>query len=265
MNILRKDNHYYLEFQIAPETDVSLAFLYTPDYFEQLGFFANMTIYPPGLEQMGGGPDTFIEEYTYPFNYFASMANVVSKGLSVFDIRKLIQRRRAQTEAANPDPPSPPLVAEPVEHFKEDPSLMKVVLELTPFNADERIIDESIRFVDFVTNRVADRDERIHNDLGLTYNELLHWLDMLRIQREYRVKKGVVFDYSEQDLYVLDGRLIVLKSLERISKEEIPESSITTPSPEMEAEKVKSMIKKEQNMLHLVVLEGTKSIGDLHH
>ena len=268
MNIQLKNNHYILDFSYDSSM-TNLLYLYTPDYFEELGFFTSIILPPTNTPlqegiQQGGDYDQPIETISVPFRYFVAIVRTVSKGLPTFNtesIRSFFQKKFVPPKVEEPSvEPSVEPVAEQVEEPAVEPAVEPVPLEevainnlrieLTPFDTEDRLLKEPISFRSFIKERIAAKDDRIHNEIGLTYNECLKWLDMLKIQRIHRENKQIRMNYNEDDLYVLDGRLIVLG---------------TTIEKESEKADIITMESKERELLHFVSLEGTERIEDLHH
>lgn len=277
MNIVKKNNHYIIELKFIPGETIDLKYIYTPDYFEDLGFFTNITVYPSSI-QTGGGDTSIVKDIvqdktiTFPYNIFVKIVTFFSKDLATFDFSKANElwkksslRYRGEVEEPfssssssdffhnvneslkiafdkitsqlrpgqdepimgnnekefdndfNSDVESKSNCKENViseqihqEDFFEPSNYEKIVIDLEPFDSEGRILEDPIRFRDFIKNRLKKRDERIENNTGLTYNESLHWLDMLKKQRVHRMNKLLEIKYIENDMFILDGRLVVL-------------------------------------------------------
>jgi hypothetical protein len=277
MNIVKKDNHYIIEFKFIPGETVDLKYIYTPDYFEELGFFTKITVYP-SIQTGGQGDSSVITDITedktitFPYNIYVKMISFFSKDLDTFDFTKANEiwnknayKSSSESEVSRTSSSSDffhnvnktitttidtisnslnpsnekkyevkegesisstdtdedkemdekckeSIISKPIHEgdIIEPSNYEKIVIELKPFDSEGRIIEQPIQFKDFIEKRLKKRDERIENEMGLTYGECLQCLDMLKKQRTHRMNKLIKISYIEDDMYMLDGRFVIL-------------------------------------------------------
>jgi hypothetical protein len=145
-------------------------------------------------------------------------------------------------------------VEEPKEVPVEEPKEV-FILNLIPFDTKDRELDPPVSFKEYIQKRLEKRDERIQNQKGLTYSETIKWMDMLKMQRIHRMKKEIIQTQQnlEEDLYVLDGRLIRFGSYFKKDMR----------TKEVKEEELKREDQMEKELLGFVLLEGTQRIEDM--
>jgi hypothetical protein len=129
-----------------------------------------------------------------------------------------------------------------------------LILDLIPFDVDDRILEEPIHIHEYMKKRLEKRNEWIQNEKGLTYTEILKWMKMLKKQRTFRMKRGILSmdqTHFEKDIYLLDGRLIYLGAFFKHD----------TNTIEIKKEHDEKMAKMEMELLGFVELDGTKEIS----